>query len=96
MVLATREVNVKTRAAAFDFLLALAEGAERRAAGGPEAKGAAVRALLVMVAAGLAGNTPHMMASALAALSRLTFGFRDRPALLPTLTQLLATASNRQ
>ncbi len=91
VVLATKEVNVKTRAAAFDFLVRLAETAERRAAGGAEAKAEAVRGIFVMVTAGLAGNTPHMMAATLSALGRLTFGFRDRPAMLPTCLQLLST-----
>jgi ribosomal RNA-processing protein 12 len=91
VVLACKEVNVKTRAAAFEFLVALSSTAERRAVGGVTAKADAVRSIFVMVAGGLAGNTPHMMAAALAALGRLTFEMRSRPALELTLTQLFAT-----
>lgn len=91
VVLACKELNVKTRAAAFEFLVALSSTAERRAVGGVTAKADAVRSLLVMVAGGLAGNTPHMMAATLAALGRLTFEMRSRPALELTLTQLFAT-----
>ena len=84
------QVNVKTRAAAFEFLLGLTAAAERRASG-EQAKAEAVRAVLVMVAGGLAANTPHMMAASLAALGRLTFELREKPALQPTVAQLFAT-----
>ena len=91
VVLATREVNVKTRAAAFDLLTHLAEQAERRASGGDGARAAAVRSFLITVAAGLAGNTPHMMAATLSALARLVFELRERSELIHTSTQLFAT-----
>ena len=91
VVLATREVNVRTRAAAFDLLMHLAEQAERRAGGGEAERTAALREFLVTVAAGLAGNTPHMMAATLSALARLVYELRERQELVPTCTQLFAT-----
>ena len=92
VVLATKEVNVKTRAAAFEFLVGLSAAAERRAAaGGAAAKAQALRSLVVMVAGGLAGNTPHMMAATLSALGRLTYELRGRPDLEPTLVELFTT-----
>ena len=90
VVLACKELNVKTRAAAFEFLLNLVATGERRAAD-EAAKAAATRSLLVMIAGGLAGNSAHMIAASLAALGRLTFEMRGRPALEPTLVQLFAT-----
>jgi len=91
VVLATREVNTKTRGAAFDLLMHLAEQAERRANGGEAERTAAVRSFLVTVAAGLAGNTPHMMAATLSALARLVYELRERPDLVETSAQLFAT-----
>ena len=82
---------MKTRAAAYDFLVGLVAVAEKRAARGDEAKAAAVRALLVMIAAGLAGSSQHMMAASLSALSRLMFEFKSRPALVRTCVQLFET-----
>ena len=96
VVLATREVNVKTRAAAFDFLIGLAETTEKRTPGGAAAKAAAVRGLLVMVSGGLAGSSAHMMAATTAALGRLTYEMRERPALRPTVVQLFSTVIARR
>ena len=56
-------------------------------AGGESAKASALRAFLIQVAGGLAGNSPHMMAATLSALGRLTYEMRERPALEPTLLQ---------
>ena len=89
VVLATREVNIKTRAAAFDLLLCLAEAFERRSSG-EAAKVGALRSFLLMVAGGLAGSTLHMIAAALAALGRLTYEHRGRAALEQTIVQLLS------
>ena len=91
VVLATKEANVKTRAAAFDLLLALAAAAEKRAGPSEEAKAEAVRGLLVMVAAGVAGTSAHMMAAAVLALARLVYGYRARESMLLTSVQLLET-----
>ena len=92
VVLATKEQNVKTRGAAYDLLLALAAAAEKSAPGGSEAaKAEAVRGFLVMVAAGVAGNSTHMMSSAVLALARLVYAYRGRDSMLETSVQLLQT-----
>lgn len=91
VVLATKEANVKTRAAAFDLLLALAAAAEKRAGPSEEAKAEAVRGLLVMVAAGVAGTSAHMMSAAVLALARLVYAYRARESMLMTSVQLLET-----
>lgn len=90
VVLATRELNVKTRAAAFDLLISLAEHSRQRAKS-EDGRIEAVRSVVVMVAAGLAGNTPHMMAASLAALSRLIFEHKDDCGLTLTFVQLFTT-----
>ena len=90
VVLATREVNVKTRAAAYELLVCLAEAIEKRAAGDAD-RAAALRAFLTMVAGGLAGSTLHMIAASLAALGRLTYELRTRALLEPTIVQLFST-----
>ena len=58
VVLATREVNVKTRAAAYELLVCLAEAVEKRASN-TTSKAHASRSFLLMVAGGLAGSTTH-------------------------------------
>ena len=60
VVLACKELNVKTRAAAFEFLVALSSTAERRAVGGVTAKADAIRSLLVMVAGALRFAKPSV------------------------------------
>jgi ribosomal RNA-processing protein 12 len=86
VVLATRELNVKTRAAAFELLVGVAETASRRSPDGAES----LRSLLMMIAGGLAGTTPHMIAASLAALGRLVFEFQGRPALETSLVGLFS------
>ena len=94
-MLATKEQNVKTRGAAYDLLLALASAAEKAAPGGGEAaKAQAVRGFLVMVAAGVAGNSTHMMSSAVLALARLVYAYRSRGSMLDTSVQLLQTVTS--
>ena len=56
-MLATKESSVKTRGAAFDMLLSLAERAESRAAADDVSRASAVRDVIVVVAAGLAGRS---------------------------------------
>lgn len=90
VVLATREVNVKTRAAAYELLVCLAEAVEKRASN-TTSKAHASRSFLLMVAGGLAGSTLHMIASSLSALGRLTFELRDRELLQPTFVSLFST-----
>ena len=89
VVLATKEPNVKTRAAAFDLLLALAEHLEKRAGPAAADGAAALERLLTMAAAGLAGKTPHMIAATLLALSRLVYEYRASASLVPFATKLL-------
>ena len=43
-----------------------------------------VRGFLVMVAAGVAGNSTHMMSSAVLALARLVYAYRGRESMLET------------
>jgi len=91
VVLATREENAKTRGSAFDSLLTLAEQVERTAPSSAQGKVQALQSVLVMVTAGLAGKTPHMMAAALSSLARLLFEYRERPELVPFSVQLFQT-----
>lgn len=89
VVLATKESNVKSRAAAFDALLLIAERAQAVA---PDAKRAdALSSVVVSVAAGLAGKTPHMVAASLLALSRLLYEHRASPAITPAGIRLFET-----
>jgi len=75
VVLATKESNVKSRAAAFDALLLIAERAQKLSS--EEERPEALSNVFVSVAAGLAGKTPHMVAASLLALSRLFYEHRD-------------------
>jgi len=90
VVLATKEPNVKSRAAAFDALLLVAERAQKLA-GGDAAQAEALTTVLVSVAAGLAGKTPHMVAASLLALSRLFYEYRAAPAIVPLGMRLFET-----
>ena len=54
-------------------------------------KAAALRDFLVMVAAGVAGNSTHMMSAAVLALARLIYAYRGRESMLETSVQLLQT-----
>eukprot|EP00965_Chrysotila_dentata_P045213 1502729-Pleurochrysis_carterae.AAC.4 len=91
VVLATKEPNVKTRAAAYDVLLGLAEIVEKNAAGGDAERAKALTELLVTVAAGLAGKSPHMMSASLLALARMLYSFRANSALVRFYAELYET-----
>lgn len=65
-----------------------AQVVERRGEGG---RASAATKLLVNVAGGLAGNTPHMMAATLSALARLMYELRGREEMVATCARLFAT-----
>ncbi|KAG8741083.1 hypothetical protein FRC10_003323 [Ceratobasidium sp. 414] len=89
-VLATKEVSEKARNGAFDLLVAMGrrmehggtvdrgkvDGMEVEQDGGSMHVKANVEEYVTMVAAGLAGATPHMISATITALSRLTFEFK--------------------
>ncbi|EOD33147.1 hypothetical protein EMIHUDRAFT_202342 [Emiliania huxleyi CCMP1516] len=90
VVLATKESNVKSRAAAFDALLLVAERAE--AAGGPSDAGReeALQGVVVAVCAGLAGKTPHMeVVRAAVVLVKVQLSALPREAVQPLLPRLV-------
>ncbi|KAF8586684.1 NUC173-domain-containing protein [Ramaria rubella] len=89
-VLATKEPAERTRAAAFDLIVAMG----RKMSGGGVVKRhrmdgmeeddvkasevqASIEEYMTMVAAGLAGATPHMISATVTAISRLVFEFKD-------------------
>lgn len=84
-VLATKDVNEKTRTAAFDLLIHLALRMQRGGVVdmskvyGEEAQSinASLEEFFTMVAAGLVGTTPHMISATITALSRILFEFRN-------------------
>ncbi|QRV82799.1 ribosomal RNA-processing protein 12 [Ceratobasidium sp. AG-Ba] len=90
-VLATKEVSEKTRNGAFDLLVAMGrrmeqggtvdrgkvDGMEVEEDQAPAHVKANVEEYVTMVAAGLAGATPHMISATITALSRLTFEFKS-------------------
>lgn len=89
-VLGTKEVNEKARDAGYDLLVAMAH---KMAKGGEVKQqvpvdddseemeentvAANVEEYITMVAAGLTGDTPHMISASINALSRLLFEFKD-------------------
>ena len=108
-VMSCKEVNEKARTAAFDLLVLMAR---RMSAGGTvqqsriphmDASASAVHASLeeffTMVAAGLAGTTPHMISASITALTRILYEFVDtlaEPAmidLVQTMTVFLTSKS---
>lgn len=77
VILCSKEVNERTRAAAFDCLIAI--GAQINELN--EAGAGAVLGLgdyFSMVVAGLAGQTSHMQSATILALSRLLYQFREQ------------------
>ncbi|KDQ21665.1 hypothetical protein BOTBODRAFT_26095 [Botryobasidium botryosum FD-172 SS1] len=87
-VLATKEVGEKSRNEAFDLLVAMGkkmkEGGviQRGLVDGMEEDGAgdvraSIEEYVTMVAAGLAGTTPHMISASITAISRIVFEFKD-------------------
>ncbi|KAG6333632.1 hypothetical protein ID866_5457 [Astraeus odoratus] len=87
-VLGTKEPSEKARLAAFDLIVAMgrkmSEGGivkrqmldEMDEDGSDEAR-ASINEYITMVAAGLAGATPHMISATVTAISRLVFEFKD-------------------
>ncbi|EJD52438.1 NUC173-domain-containing protein [Auricularia subglabra TFB-10046 SS5] len=89
-VLGTKEPSEKARTSAFDLLVAMGtkmreggvvrrdkvEGMEVDDETPREVKGS-IEEYMTMVAAGLAGATPHMISASVTAISRLIFEFKD-------------------
>ncbi|KAF8521281.1 NUC173-domain-containing protein [Hysterangium stoloniferum] len=89
-VLATKEPAERTRAAAFDLVVALGQkmkdggvvkrsrmdGMDEDDENATEVE-ATIEEYMTMVAAGLAGATPHMISASITAISRLVFEFKD-------------------
>ncbi|KAG0362438.1 hypothetical protein BGZ54_008630 [Gamsiella multidivaricata] len=85
VVVATKEVNEKTRDVAYALLVAM--GHKMKAGGiistervgdmegAPSETQASISEYFTMVTAGLAGTTPHMVSAAITSLSRLLFEF---------------------
>ncbi|KAI9509733.1 NUC173-domain-containing protein [Russula earlei] len=98
-ILGTKEPSEKARCAAFDLLIAMgkkmAEGGvvKRDLVNDMEEDGiakASIEEYITMIAAGLAGATPHMISATVTAISRLVFEFKDEiPAHM--LTDILST-----
>ncbi|KAG0310884.1 hypothetical protein BGZ99_010502 [Dissophora globulifera] len=87
VVVATKEVNEKTRDVAYALLVAMGH---RMKVGGiistdrvgdmegaPQETQATIGEYFTMVTAGLAGTTPHMVSAAITSLSRLLFEFHE-------------------
>jgi len=85
VIVATKEVNEKTRDVAYDLLVAM--GHKMKAGGiisservgdmegAPSETQATISEYFTMATAGLAGTTPHMVSAAITSLSRLLFKF---------------------
>ncbi|KAH9986533.1 NUC173-domain-containing protein [Russula compacta] len=87
-VLGTKEPSEKARGAAFELIIAMgnrmAEGGvvKRNLVDGMAEDGigeaeASIEEYITMIAAGLAGATPHMISATVTAISRLVFEFKD-------------------
>ncbi|RSH79233.1 uncharacterized protein EHS24_001272 [Apiotrichum porosum] len=89
-VLGTKEVNEKARDAGYDLLVVMghkmSQGGEVKQAAGENDEGeamaeatvaASAEEYITMVAAGLTGETPHMISASINALSRLLFEFKE-------------------
>ncbi|KAI0266803.1 NUC173-domain-containing protein [Gloeopeniophorella convolvens] len=100
-VLGTKEPSEKARSAAFELIVAmgkkmaeggvvrrdLVDGMDEDGAG--EAK-ASVEEYITMIAAGLAGATPHIISATVTAMSRLVFEFKDEIS-MKMLSEILST-----
>ncbi|KAI0051816.1 NUC173-domain-containing protein [Auriscalpium vulgare] len=89
-VLGTKEPSEKARSAAFELIVAmghkmseggvvkrdLMDGMDEDEEMAGEAK-ASIEEYMTMIAAGLAGATPHMISATITAISRLVYEFRD-------------------
>lgn len=87
-VLGTKEPSEKTRSAAFDLVVAMGKrmsegGVVKRQMldgmdeGGATEAQASINEYITMVAAGLAGASPHMISASVTAISRLVYEFKD-------------------
>ncbi|RUS35558.1 hypothetical protein BC938DRAFT_478477 [Jimgerdemannia flammicorona] len=110
-VVCTKEVNEKARILAYDLLVSM--GKKMREGGTvvnskvdgmeedmPDVK-ATIAEYFMMVTAGLAGSTPHMISATITSLSRLLFEFKDslNPSLVSDLLQtmhMFVESSNRE
>ncbi|KAL1923293.1 uncharacterized protein VTP21DRAFT_8273 [Calcarisporiella thermophila] len=110
-VVSTKEVNERARLLAYDLLIQMGE---KMRAGGTVVQSkvvdmdenmpdtaATIREYFMMVTAGLAGSTPHMISATIASLSRLLFEFKDdmEPSLIDELLQtmqLFIESNNRE
>ncbi|KAF9581243.1 hypothetical protein BGW38_001802 [Lunasporangiospora selenospora] len=85
VVVATKEVNEKTRDVAYALLVSMGNKMKQGGVisservgdmeGAPLETVASIREYFTMVTAGLAGTTPHMVSAAITSLSRLLFEF---------------------
>ena len=109
VVISAKEVNEKTRTAAFDLLVLMAK---RMSAGGtisqskiphmdsdsPDVQ-ATLEEFFTMVSAGLVGSTPHMVSASITALTRVLYEFHGQISkstvedILETLALFLTSAS---
>lgn len=100
-VLSTKDVNEKTREAAFELLVQMGHKMEQGGTvqqskipdvGDEEAPDteASLDEFFTMVSAGLAGDTPHMISASITALSRVIFEFRETMG-MELLSQLAST-----
>ncbi|KAF9305440.1 hypothetical protein BGZ74_010204 [Mortierella antarctica] len=111
VVVATKEVNEKTRDVAYALLVAMGQkmkaggviSAERVGdmEGGAVETPASIGEYFTMVTAGLAGATPHMVSAAITSLSRLLFEFHKDldPAMVSEMIgtmHLFVNSSNRE
>ncbi|ORZ09128.1 NUC173 domain-domain-containing protein [Lobosporangium transversale] len=111
VVVATKEVNEKTRDIAYALLVAM--GNKMKAGGiistervgdmegAPSETQASISEYFTMVTAGLAGTTPHMVSAAITSLSRLLFEFHKdlEPAMVSEMIgtmHLFVNSSNRE
>eukprot|EP00850_Spirogloea_muscicola_P009487 SM000053S17444 [mRNA] locus=s53:449406:462681:+ [translate_table: standard] len=95
IILATKEVNKKTRNVAYDLLVTLAHSTADSNSGGSPDK---LLQFFTMVMGGLAGSTSQMVSATVVALARLLYEFsvhlvRTVPELLPTALLLLHSKS---
>ncbi|KAG0090513.1 hypothetical protein BGZ92_002771 [Podila epicladia] len=111
VVVATKEVNEKTRDVAYALLVAMGQkmkaggviSSERVGdmEGGAVETPASIGEYFTMVTAGLAGTTPHMVSAAITSLSRLLFEFHKDldPAMVSEMIgtmHLFVNSSNRE
>eukprot|EP00850_Spirogloea_muscicola_P022198 SM000282S10601 [mRNA] locus=s282:83628:97088:+ [translate_table: standard] len=95
IILATKEVNKKTRNVAYDLLVTVAHSTADTNSGGSPDK---LLQFFTMVMGGLAGSTSQMVSATVVALARLLYEFsvhlvRTVPELLPTALLLLRSKS---